>query len=159
MRLGRLLAALWIATAACQAHSDTEMKDAEHAAVLAVTTAVFDAIRAKETNAMQAQFLAEGASTRVAASAGADALTRATNAAFIARSFGTDASLEERWTETPTVLVDGDLALVWGHYVFLLNDEVSHCGTNHVDLVRVEGAWKVTNWTWSVETAGCPETP
>ena len=28
-----------------------------------------------------------------------------------------------------------------------------------IDLVRVEGAWKVTNWTWSVETAGCPETP
>ena len=103
MRLGQLLAALWIATAACQAHSDTEMKDAEHAAVLAVTTAVFAAIRAKDTNAMQ--------------------------------------------------------ALVWGRYVFLLNDEVSHCGTNHVDLVRVEGAWKVTNWTWSVETAGCPETP
>lgn len=158
MRLGRLLAALWIATAACHAHSATH---AEHEAVLAVTTAVFDAIRAKDTGAMQAQFLAQGVSTRVAAAApeGADALTRASNAAFIARSFETDASLEERWTDTPTVLVDGDLALVWGRYVFLVNDEVSHCGTNHVDLVRVDGAWNVTNWTWSVETEGCPEAP
>ncbi|MEM1439318.1 MAG: nuclear transport factor 2 family protein [Pseudomonadota bacterium] len=161
MRPGRILATLWLTAAACQAHSETTAKHAEHASVLAVTTAVFDAIQTKDTDAMQTQFLAEGASTRVAAAApaGASTLTRASNAAFIARSFETDASLEERWTEPPTVLVDGDLALVWGRYVFLLNGEVSHCGTNHVDLVRVGGGWKVTNWTWSVETTGCPEAP
>ena len=156
MRIGKLLATACLAVTAPLAHSEST---APHAAVLEVTTAVFDAIRTKDTDAMQAQFLAEGTSTRVAAAApeGADALSRATNAAFIARSFTTDASLEERWTEKPTVLVDGDLALVWGRYVFLLNGAVSHCGTNHVDLVRIEGAWKVTNWTWSVETTGCPQ--
>ncbi len=123
--------------------------------VRAVADAAFDAIREKDQAAMQALFLPEGMSTRLRA--GGDApLRQMKNAEFIDQAFGGDDALEERWTETPAVRVDGDLATIWGHYTFHVDGAVSHCGVNAVDLVRLDGVWKIANWTWSVETEGCP---
>ena len=51
-----------------------------------------------------------------------------------------------------TVLVDGDMAQVWGPYRFLRNSEVSHCGINSLSLVKTEGgAWKVANTSFTME--------
>ena len=112
---------------------------------------------------MLSLFLPDGTSTRLrdARELPADAtpLRRTTNAALINQAFNTDSDIEERWTETPTVRVDGDLALVWGRYEFLVDGGIAHCGVNHVDLVRLDGQWRITNWTWSVQTENCTRTP
>ncbi|MFM7377733.1 MAG: hypothetical protein ACKO1O_06335 [Erythrobacter sp.] len=51
-----------------------------------------------------------------------------------------------------TVLVDGDMAQVWGPYRFLRNSEVSHCGINSLSLVKTDGgAWKVANTSFTME--------
>lgn len=68
----------------------------------------------------------------------------------------------ERWAQTSgrfvermrydTVLVDGDMAQVWGPYVFVANSVPSHCGTNSLSFVRTEGgAWKVANTSFTME--------
>jgi hypothetical protein len=62
---------------------------------------------------------------------------------------------EERLTD-PAVDVDGDIAMIWSPYVFLIDGKLSHCGVNHFDLVRENGQWKVLNITWTQRTAGCP---
>jgi hypothetical protein len=49
------------------------------------------------------------------------------------------------------VLVDGDMAQVWGPYRFLRNSEVSHCGINSLSLVRTESGWKVANTSFTME--------
>lgn len=130
---------------------------------LAVVDAAFDAIRARDQAEMLSLFLPDGTSTRLrdARELAPDAtpLRRTTNAALISQAFNTDSYIEEQWTETPTVLVDGDLALVWGRYEFLINGSIAHCGVNHVDLVRLDGRWRITNWTWSVHTENCTRTP
>jgi hypothetical protein len=62
--------------------------------------------------------------------------------------------LEPRLKE-PTVKVDGDIAMAWTPYVFWIDGKVHHCGTNHFDLVRENGGWKILNVTYSYRTVGC----
>ena len=67
----------------------------------------------------------------------------------------------ERWAQTSarfmeemrydTVLVDGDMAQVWGPYVFVANSEPSHCGINSLSLVKTESGWKVANTSFTME--------
>jgi hypothetical protein len=45
----------------------------------------------------------------------------------------------------PKVEVNGDWAMVWGRYVFWVDDKISHCGINQFNLVRIDGTWKIAN--------------
>jgi hypothetical protein len=63
----------------------------------------------------------------------------------------------ERWTGEPTVLIRGPIAVVWGEYEFWIDGEFSHCGVDLVDLVKIEGEWKIANFTWTVEMEDCPK--
>jgi hypothetical protein len=55
----------------------------------------------------------------------------------------------------PAVEIDGDIAMVWSRYVFTIDGKPHHCGIDHFDLVRENGAWKILNITWSSRTTGC----
>ena len=66
----------------------------------------------------------------------------------------------ERWAGTTgrfieemkyeTVLVDGDMAQVWGPYVFIANSQVSHCGINSLSMVKTDSGWKVANTSFTM---------
>jgi len=64
-----------------------------------------------------------------------------------------------------TVLVDGDMAQVWGPYVFLVDGQPTHCGINSMSLARLAEGWRVTNTTFTMSAAdecealGAPEVP
>jgi hypothetical protein len=53
-----------------------------------------------------------------------------------------------------TVLVDGDMAQVWGPYAFAVNSVVTHCGINSLSMVRTESGWKVANTSFTMEPPG-----
>jgi sugar lactone lactonase YvrE len=55
----------------------------------------------------------------------------------------------------PKVRVAGDIAMIWSDYTFTINGELSHCGTDHFDLVRQDGVWRVLNLTWTTRYDGC----
>ena len=57
----------------------------------------------------------------------------------------------------PKVEVHGDWAMVWGRYVFYVNDKISHCGINQFNLVRVDGTWKITNGASTIDRGDCTE--
>src|SRR3546814_4268831 len=61
----------------------------------------------------------------------------------------------ERFTGPPAVEIDGDIAMVWAPYTFLLDGKPHHCGIDHFDLIREGIQWKVLNVTWSQRTTGC----
>src|SRR3546814_10786446 len=42
----------------------------------------------------------------------------------------------ERFTGPPAVEIDGDIAMVWAPYTFLLDGKPHHCGIDHFDLIR-----------------------
>jgi ketosteroid isomerase-like protein len=63
---------------------------------------------------------------------------------------------EERLYD-PAIEIDGDIAYVWGRYVFRVDGKITNCGYDHFDVVREGGTWKVQNITWSSRTTGCAE--
>jgi hypothetical protein len=56
---------------------------------------------------------------------------------------------------TSDVKVDGDLASVWGRYVFFIDGKVSHCGIDAFHLVRTDGVWKIGGIASTI--GGCTE--
>ncbi|MDB5681031.1 MAG: hypothetical protein JWO16_836, partial [Sphingomonas bacterium] len=86
---------------------------------------------------------------------GTRSVRRMTGAEFAAGIKPGPERFEERLTD-PAIEIDGDIAMVWSPYVFLVDGKVHHCGVDHFDLVREGGSWKVANITWSSRTTGCP---
>jgi hypothetical protein len=55
----------------------------------------------------------------------------------------------------PEVRVDGDLALVWGRYVFFIEGKISHCGLNAFHLVRTAEGWKIGGIASTIDAGAC----
>jgi ketosteroid isomerase-like protein len=72
--------------------------------------------------------------------------------------------LEERMIYT-AVLVDGDMAMAWGPYRFLVNGKTTHCGIDLLSLVKRADGWKVANTSFSMvppdqcAALGAPDVP
>lgn len=125
------------------------------AAVMAPVEAVFAALAARDASGLQGLIDTDGRIT--VAIAGGEGPSRTVG-------FGWDRFLSglrpgpERMEEVmvdPLVAVDGDVAVVWGRYVFRIDGAISHCGVNHFDLARTEGRWRLVNISWSQRTTGC----
>jgi hypothetical protein len=72
-------------------------------------------------------------------------------------------SFDEKMTYA-RILIDGDMAQVWGPYVFAVDGTVTHCGINSLSMVRMaDGSWKVGNTSFTMvapdqcEAIGAPE--
>jgi len=49
-----------------------------------------------------------------------------------------------------SVLVDGEMAHVWGPYVFILNGMPTHCGVNSMSLAKTKDGWRVSNTSFTM---------
>jgi len=115
--------------------------DPDREAVLAVIERSFEAIAAQgeEGAGMWQDLLLErGIMTSVAAQDGVP----------VARSRTFAEHLERMWDAT--VLVEGDIAVVWTPYDFWLGGEFSHGGIDAATLVRTADGWKIAAFAWSV---------
>lgn len=131
------------------------MDGSAEAAVMAPINRMFDGLEARDGAMILAQTRPEGGATVVAE-----------------KPDGTRTIRHESWTEfaggikpgpehfreqllDPAVEIDGDIAMVWSRYVFTIDGKPHHCGVDHFNLIRENGAWKVLNVTWSSRTMGC----
>ncbi len=57
----------------------------------------------------------------------------------------------------PEVKIYGDLAMVWGRYVFFSNGKIPHCGVNSFHLVRSDAGWKIASISSTMEPQGCSD--
>jgi hypothetical protein len=129
---------------------------AEEQLVMQPVNAVFAGIAARDASAIAAQLFPGGSATLVAVQpGGSSTVERRTWTEVLARFQPGPEKFEERLSD-PAIETDGNVALVWGNYVFLIDGKVHHCGVDHFDLVRDRGVWKIANITWSQRTAGCP---
>lgn len=127
----------------------------EGAAVLAPINAVFAALAARDGQAILPHIDPEGrVSVVVERPDGGRRYGSPTFAEFAAGLTPGPERFEEVMPD-PTVAIDGDIAMVWGRYVFRVNGATSHCGVDHFDLVRKDGVWKIVNLTWTQRTTGC----
>jgi hypothetical protein len=127
----------------------------EHNAVTAPVNAVFDALAARSAEGLEAHFDPAAQLTVVHERAdGPNHVTHLTWQQFAGGLQPGPEKLEEVMFN-PTVAVDGDVAVVWGEYVFRIDGRLSHCGVDHFSLVRQAGVWKITSLTWNQRTHGC----
>jgi hypothetical protein len=128
----------------------------EEAGVMVPIDAMLAALATRDGQALLAQVRPEGGATAVEEMADGTRIIRRTGwSDFAARLKPGPERYAERLTD-PAVDIDGDIAMVWSPYVFTIDGRVAHCGTDHFDMVRDAGRWKILNITWSKRTTGCP---
>ncbi len=155
--------AVGIAAAMLLPFENANADERERQSILALMDKAFEAIGANDEEGLRAIQLAEGTSISFRkdpdGSAGELLMRMSTNEELLEASAEAGDRYVERWTATPTVLIRGPIAVVWGEYEFWINGSFSHCGVDAVDLVNVDGSWKIANWMWTVETESCPTDP
>ena len=122
----------------------------EEAQVLASVKTALAAIGARDAVALGQTLRPDATTTTVTE----QVITHKTRDEFLARFAPGPERFEERLSD-PAIEIDGNIAMVWGRYTFLIDGKVHHCGYDHFDLVRDSGGWKIQNLTWSSRTTGC----
>jgi hypothetical protein len=128
------------------------------AAVLAAVQSFFDSMAAKDVEAAREVLVPEGRFFSVRIIDGEKVVRSLTNEEYLdglAKSEGD--WLERMWD--PEVRIRGDLATVWTAYDFHLNGEFSHCGVDAFNLMKIEGTWRITGGSYTVEREGCEASP
>lgn len=123
----------------------------EQAEVTAAADAFFHALGSTDKTALATAMLPEGV---IFVHNRMDPANPRVDAVPVARHLERWAGTTGRFIEEmryATVLVDGDMAQVWGPYVFLANSEITHCGINSLSMVRTESGWKVANTSFTME--------
>jgi hypothetical protein len=128
---------------------------AEQAAVRAAVGQLLGRLTGKDPAQMAALTLADGGATAIGAGPdGKTTVRHFTWAEFFAHLPKDKPILDERLRDI-LVRVDGDVAMVWGRYDVTVDGKFFHCGTDHFDLVRVDGRWRILTVTWNQRTSGC----
>ena len=136
--------------------SDKFAEDKQSA--LATVQTLFDAMAAGDAAMASELFVDNAQLTRVDAdSTGAGQATNSAAAWLAGLPAEPDVYLERMFS--PVAHVDGDLAMVWAPYDFHRRGEFSHCGTNVIQMVRVQGRWRILSVTYSVQRQDCPARP
>lgn len=145
-----ILALAFHTLAGAQAASKSD--DARAAA--AVAQQLFEAMRAKNPDAIRALFIPEG--QLVAIDRPRTGEGPSTTRIFTADSFSKliSESKAPEFVEQmaqPEVNLFGDMATVYGRYTFHVGEKFSHCGTNTFNLVRTTAGWKIANAASTLE--------
>ena len=131
-------------------------EDADAAAVLTPINALFVSLAARDGTTIAASVIPEGRATGVANKPDGSQTVRSLSWAEFAANLKPGPERYEERISNPAIDIDGDIAMVWAPYVFVIDGKVHHCGVDHFDLVRQSGAWKILNITWSSRTTDCP---
>lgn len=161
MRRVPLLASLLILSLASARPVTAQAPSADDRDVLAVVQRMFDAMRARDTAAMQSTFhpSARLVGMRPGPSGGAPIVQVLPASDFVA-FMGRDARgpwIERAWA--PQVRVSGTLATVWAEYDFHFGSTFSHCGVDAVQLLRTSAGWKIMSIADTYVRDGCPSRP
>ena len=122
-------------------------------AVIGAAQALFDALEARDADAM----LAVMTPNSFVISMRDGALSHSTGEAFAEGLRGLQViPIERMWN--PEVRIDGDVAQLWARYDVYVDGEFSHCGYDAFHMVRLEGVWKIAGVTYSVARPPACET-
>ena len=77
---------------------------------------------------------------------------------FAAENFGSVTRLTERYWDDE-LLISDVLAVFWAPYDFHINGEFSHCGIDVLNLIKIEGEWKIGHAMWTIQRPNCEPSP
>ena len=110
-------------------------------AVMELFHAFLYGMEQRKPASLREMILPSGVMTRVAEGE----VKQITLAALLDTVFPTEGTsrLEERIYD-PLVRTDGDIAVIWCRYDFLVDGKFTHSGTNIINLARVDGRWRIS---------------
>jgi hypothetical protein len=133
-----------------------DFSPAEEAAVLDAVDRVLVAMGARDAAAYADSLTSDGMTYSQRWMDGQWRLRRRTNQHHIDTLNDEASVLTETYWE-PTVLIRGPIAVVWASYEFRIDGEVSHCGVDCFEMLKIDGRWIMGNAMWTVEPEACHE--
>lgn len=143
--------------ALCAALPATADESEERLAIMNAVQALFDAMAARDGDAVAKVLVPEGRFVVVDRAEGAVTHAAIDHADFVERVTTSEVVLLER-TWDPEVRIDGDIASYRARYDFHAGGEYSHCGVDLFTLVRAPAGWRITGGTFTREPL-CPDNP
>lgn len=139
-------------TVSAFAQTDADSKDA-----LAVVNKLFDMMAAHNPAEIMALHTPESQLVAIMKNKEGKSVNRVLTADVFSKNFAEKRAELKEDMYAPETKVFGDLALVWGRYVFFVNGKISHCGVNAFHLVRTADGWRIANASSTMEPQGCTE--
>ena len=124
---------------------------------LAVVNKLFEMMAAHKPAEIVALHTAEAQLVAVMKNREGKSASRTFTAEAFSKNFAEKRAELKEDMYAPKVEIHGDLALVWGRYVFFVDGKISHCGVNAFHLVRTDAGWKIGGASSSMEPQGCTE--
>ncbi|WP_426051463.1 nuclear transport factor 2 family protein [Brevundimonas sp. SL161] len=143
------------AALAIQTTMPADPASAEAAAVMVPVNAVFAALAARDGALVTPHLDPEARLTAVVARPDGTQIIRRMSGAEFAGGLQPGGPALEEVMPDPIIVIDGDVAVVWGRYLFKIDGAISHCGSDHFDLIRKDGVWLIAGLTWNQRTTGC----
>lgn len=132
---------------------------ADTAAVLAALQSFLDAIERRDSTLARSVLMPESVIASAAVDGGPPRPPRVRagldDARRIAQLEG--AMLERIWS--PTVLIEGPMAVVWAPYDFHVDGRFTHCGVDTATLFHDGKGWRMLSLAYTMQPSGCPPTP
>ena len=127
---------------------------ADEAAVRAAVDRIFEGMARADSAMVRAEF-AEGARfAMVRGAADSARIAYMPIDGWLRGIAGSQGKWREQLFDTQ-VQVNGDIASVWTGYNFWLDGRLRHCGVDSIELIRIGGAWKITQLADTQRTEGC----
>ena len=149
-----LLPLMFVLAVFISAGAQTVRKGDDKREAINVVNKLFEAMRAKNMEAIRALFTPEGQLVAIDKPRTGEGLSKMR--VFTADAFSkmiAEAKAPEFIEKMPQPKAEifGDMALVYGRYTFHVGDKFSHCGTNSFHLVRTPDGWKIANGASTLE--------
>ena len=142
---------LLLLACSCSSPSQGSAPDADERAVLETVEAFFDVIATRDVAAGARLALPQSVFVNVRVEDGQRTVKHFSNAEWLAgMSAQSRRAMREAFDGAPTVLIEGDVAVVWGRYIFEVNGERSHTGVDAFNLIRTDDGWKIAGGAYTV---------
>ncbi|HEX8636803.1 MAG TPA: hypothetical protein VF692_01975 [Pyrinomonadaceae bacterium] len=153
--MGRILTAIVFTIFISGAAFAQKVDDAKD--VLAVVNKMFAEMANHNPTAIAALYAPDANLAAVIKNKEGKSVVRSFTGEKFSQNFAVKRGSLEEIMYAPETKIFGDLALVWGRYVFFTDNKISHCGVNAFHLVRTDAGWRIANASTTIEPQGCNE--
>lgn len=137
-----------------------QKSNSENEAIKKVVNTVFEGMRLSDSTMVKSVFAPNAVLQTIRTSKdGQSATVNGNRIGSWLKAIAQPKTPDQVWNEVMEfnhILVDGNLAQVWGKYTFNIGNKFSHCGTDNITLVKHAEGWKIVYLIDTSRKEGCP---
>lgn len=123
----------------------------EHDEIIAATEVFFDAMERRDVELARTVLVPEGVFSSMRENgAGEREIRSFSNEEWMSRLAERRSDVRENYLGRPFVMVEGDVAMLWGEYEFVVDGERRHTGIDVFTLVKTGDGWMIAGGVYSV---------